>query len=80
MGNYTNEEMNDWISYFDYVKSELKNHNSSGTILVSDELRKINRDDIHLLDIREMCKLVEFLRISECIVIHLYHDWYRYIK
>jgi len=73
-------EKNNWILYFDYIKNELKKHNTSGTILVTDELNKINRDNIQLLDVRNICKFVEFLRISEGIVMPFYHDWFRYIR
>lgn len=80
MGNYINDEVKNKISYFNYVKSELNKYNTSGSILVNEELKKIDINNINDLYIREVCKLVEFLEISENIKIYLYHEWYRHIR
>lgn len=80
MENYINDEVKNKISYFNYVKSELNKYNTSGSILVNEELKKIDINNINDLYIREVCKLVEFLEISENIKIYLYHEWYRHIR
>lgn len=80
MENYINDEIKNKISYFNYVKSELNKYNTSGSILVNEELKKIDINNINDLYIREVCKLVEFLEISENIKIYLYHEWYRHIR
>lgn len=80
MENYINDEIKNKISYFNYVKSELNKYNTSGSILVNEELKKIDINNINDLYIREICKLVEFLEISENIKIYLYHEWYRHIR
>ena len=38
----TNYEIKNKISYFNYVKSELNKYNTSGSILVNEELKKID--------------------------------------
>jgi len=80
MENYINDVLKNKISYFNYVKSELNKYNTSGSILVNEELKKIDINNINDLYIREVCKLVEFLEISENIKIYLYHEWYRHIR
>ena len=80
MENYINDEIKNKISYFNYVKSELNKYNTSGSILVNEELKKIDINNLNHLYIREVCKLVEFLEISENIKIYLYHEWYRHIR
>lgn len=72
MENYTN--------YLLYIKSELNKLDSPGANLVIDKLSKFNEDNLSLNDVREMCKLVEFLEISENNKIFLYHEWYKYLN
>lgn len=65
-------------SYYTYVNEELSKYNSSGSKLVKDKLSKM--DNLELFDIRKICELVQFLKISEDIDIYLYYDWYRHLR
>lgn len=80
MGNYTDNDFKNKISYFEYVKKELNNYKTPGTELVNEKLENINKKNISDSDIREICKLVEFLKISEEIRIYFYHEWFKHIR
>jgi hypothetical protein len=60
------------------VIEELDKNNSSGCKLVKDKIDKMN--GLELSDIRKICELVQFLKISEDIDIYLYYDWYRHLR
>lgn len=68
------------LEYFNYVVKEVQKYKSSGSKLVIEKLDKIDTKNISDTDIREICKLVEFLRISEGIEIFFIHEWFKYVK
>lgn len=79
MENYINNYENKKL-YYNYVLNELSKYNTSGTILVSEKISKIDINNLDDLSIREICRLTQFLNISENIIIDGYHDWFKYIR
>ena len=79
MEKYTNKEM-DYHDYFNYVKEELIKVKSSGSKLSLDKMYCIDIKNLTSNDIREVCRLVEFMMISENVRIFLFHEWFRHLK
>jgi hypothetical protein len=80
MEKYSKEKEEKYFkSYYKYVNDELgKYTNSPGCKLIKENLENIS--ELEISDIRKICELVQFLKISENINIYLYHDWYRHLR
>lgn len=80
MEKNTNEH--NYIEYYNYVKENMVKLNSSGSKLVLSKIEEeIIYDRLDIKDIRRLCELVEFIKISEKNTdIALYHEWYRYFR
>lgn len=80
MGKYSKEDKINFKNYHDYVISQLDN--SSGSKLVKERLTNEIKDleDLGEADIRKICELVQFLKISENSKIYLYYDWFRHLR
>lgn len=70
-----------YLRYYDYVIENINLLKTSGSNLVLSRIKdEINSSKLELKDIRRLCELVEFIKISENCKISLYHEWYRYIR
>lgn len=80
MEKNTNEE--NYLEYYNYVKDNMAILNSSGSKLVLSKIEnEIVSDKLEIKDIRRLCELVEFVKISENENnLALYHEWYRYFR
>ena len=77
-----NIDKNDYLRYYNYVKEQMSLLNSSGSKLSLSKIEnEIDVDNLQLKDIRRLCELVQFVRISENIErFALYHEWYRHFR
>lgn len=80
MGKYSKEDKINFKNYYNYVINQLGD--SSGSKLVKERLiNEINDiEDLGESDIRKICELVQFLKISEDYEIYLYYDWFRHLR
>lgn len=77
-----NIDKNDYLRYYNYVKEQMSLLNSSGSKLSLSKIEnEIDGNNLQLKDIRRLCELVQFVRISEKIEkFALYHEWYRHFR
>jgi hypothetical protein len=79
MEKNTNKE--NYIKYYNYVKDNMVIINSSGSKLALSKIDEIDSTKLDIEDIRKLCELVEFIKISENFKkLALYHEWYRYFR
>ena len=80
MEKYSKEDKTNFKNYYNYVINQLGD--SSGSKLVKERLiDEINDiEDLGEADIRKICELVQFLKISEDSEIYLYYDWFRHLR
>lgn len=80
MEKNTNED--NYLKYYNYVKDNMIELNSSGSKLVLSKIEdEIRLDKLDIKDIRKLCELVEFVKISENVKgLASYHEWYRYFR
>lgn len=80
MEKYSKEDKINFKNYYNYVVDQLDD--SSGSKLVKERLiNEIdNIEDLGEADIRKICELVQFLKISEDSKIYLYYDWFRHLR
>jgi len=71
-----------YIRYYNYVIENMNLLKTSGSNLVLSKIKdEIDATKLELKDVRRLCELVEFIKISENVKkLALYHEWYRYFR
>jgi hypothetical protein len=82
MERYTKEELNNHKTlYYDYVMEKLLEfEKSSATNLILKKMNPIDRLNLSDLEVRDICKYVQFLMITESKRIYFYLEWFRYVR
>ena len=75
------KNIENYLRYYNYVIENMNLLKTSGFNLVLSKIKdEIDATKLELKDVRRLCELVEFIKISESEKIALYHEWYRHFR
>lgn len=75
------KNIENYLRYYNYVIENMNLLKTSGSNLVLSKIKdEIDPTKLELKDVRRLCELVEFIKISENGKVALYHEWYRHFR